>query len=52
LDSNIPRSKKLKDFRDFAKNLIENEDGIIRSQETATRTKDQEDRLREKMREL
>lgn len=48
----MPQSKKLKQFRDFSKNLIENESGFIRGSASSVRTQDEEDRLREKLREL
>jgi hypothetical protein len=46
IDSHLPKSQKLKEFREFSKNLIENEEGLIRGSASSTRTKDEEERLR------
>jgi hypothetical protein len=52
LDSKLPSLKKIRDFRELSKNIIENDKGLIRGSAAAQRSKDEQDRLKEKIRDL
>jgi hypothetical protein len=52
LDSKLPSLKKIRDFRELSKNIIENDKGLIRGSAASQRSKDEQDRLKEKIRDL
>jgi hypothetical protein len=51
LDQDMPNSIKLKEFRQHAKDLIENKKGFVRTEHTA-RTPLEEENIERKMRDL
>lgn len=52
MDNQLPRQKKLKDAQNLVKDLIENEPRKTRRSKVSQRTRDEEDRLREKVKEM